>query len=1057
MTQSPHNFFQDNSDNNLPMPSHIVTSSNLDSLESEVLSVEDTVQENFQSTSTKITQHLDESETANLWLSGLTLKKEVVILAIAFTTLQILFIGTISWIISPYSDLEISPITYFRNLLIGTGISAVLTGVLVTRFRKQTMQPILRTANLLEQLAQGKLNIYAPQEWKGELALLGNIINKLAARLRYFYQQQQRVNQQRRLISNISALVHQSLNPQFLFDSIVEGAREILKTDRVIIYRFNIDWTGTVVAESVGEEFPQALGDVIGDPCFRERHAAQYQNGRIRGVNDIYKEPGMTDCYIRLLEKYKTRANLVVPIRQDEKLMGLLITHQCSGPRVWQRAEINFLSQLAAEVESNLDYINFVTQKQNAAQHAWFFGDIAFRARQSLSIEEIFKTTVQGTRKILQTDRVLIYHFNPDWSGTMVAESAAPEFPKVLDEKIDDPCFRDRYIELYRNGRIRGINNIYTEPGLTDCHIRTLEKYEVKANLVAPLRQDNQLIGLIIAHHCSKPRAWQKSDIDFLSQLSTQIEYALDHLSFVDKLRSTAGRARLFGDIAFRARQSLSSQDIFNITVEGARKTLKTDRVLIYRFNPDWSGVMVAESVASGFPKVLDEKIDDPCFRGRYVELYKNGRVRPINDIYAEPGLTDCHIRTLEQYDVKANLVAPIRRDNQLVGLLIAHHCSEPRTWQKTEIDFFSELATQAEYALDHVSFIDKLDQARQTAELASQEQRHQKEAIQSQLKQLLEDIQGAFQGDLTVRAQVREGEFGTVSEFLNATIENLQRLVVQVQSAASAVTQTAHGSEENINTLSTESLRQAEAITFALGQIQGMTDSIQSVASNSQQAKLKVQQANQTLQEGDEAMNHTVEGILAIQETVEETAQKLKRLGESSQKISRVVNLIRDLASQTHILALNASIEANGGLQEGQGFAVVAEEVRSLSEQSTTATKEIEEILEEIQTETNQVIIAMEAGREQVITGTELVETTRQKLNSIATVSGQIRKLVEEMAQAATAQAKTSASVSITMQEVETIAQQTSEQSVAGAESFTKLLGVAEELQKSVAKFKVQ
>ncbi|MDJ0574774.1 MAG: methyl-accepting chemotaxis protein, partial [Xenococcaceae cyanobacterium MO_234.B1] len=164
----------------------------------------------------------------------------------------------------------------------------------------------------------------------------------------------------------------------------------------------------------------------------------------------------------------------------------------------------------------------------------------------------------------------------------------------------------------------------------------------------------------------------------------------------------------------------------------------------------------------------------------------------------------------------------------------------------------------------------------------------------------------------------------------------------------------------------------------------------------------------------------------------------------------------IRDLASQTHVLALNASIEANGVSGEGQGFAVVAEEVRSLSEQSTAATKEIEQILEEIQTETNQVATAMEAGREQVISGTELVETTRQKLTSISKVSGQIRQLVEEMAQAATAQARTSASVFQTMQEVETIAQHTSAKSVASAESFNKLLTVAQELKESVTQFKV-
>lgn len=465
---------------------------------------------------------------------------------------------------------------------------------------------------------------------------------------------------------------------------------------------------------------------------------------------------------------------------------------------------------------------------------------------------------------------------------------------------------------------------------------------------------------------------------------------------------------------------------------------------------------MVAEAVLSGFPKVLDAKIDDPCFRGRYVELYRNGRVRAINNIYEEPGLSDCHIRTLEQYDVKANLVAPIRQSGELAGLLIAHHCSEPRAWHRSDVDFFSELATQLEYALDHIHFIETLDQARQQAELASQEQRQQKEAIQGQLENLLSDVQHVLQGDLTVRGRRLEGEIGTVAEFFNATIGNLQRIVLQVQSAALAVGQTARSSEGEVNTLSTEALRQAEAITSALGQIQAMAESLQGVAANAQAAKLKVQQANQTLQAGDEAMNRTVDGILAIQETVGETAQKVKRLGEASQKISRVVSLIRDLANQTHVLALNASIEANSS-SEGQGFAVVAEEVRSLAERSNAATREIEQIVEEIQSETSQVVTAMESGLDQVSSGTDLVETTRQKLNSIAIVSGEIRELVEQMAQAATTQTKASASVSRTMQEVEVISHTTSEQAVQVAASFQKLLGVAHELQESAAQFKVQ
>ncbi|GBF78830.1 GAF domain-containing protein [Aphanothece sacrum] len=899
-----------------------------------------------------------------------------------------------------------------------------------------------------------------PKQWqKEDIDVLSQLANELEYHVKFIHvlQEKERQTRQRQLFSTIAFRTRQTPQLNVLFNTTVEGARDIMKADRVVVYKFNPDWSGTMIAESVGSGFPSVLSETIIDPCFEKRNAAQYQEGRIRAINDIYTEPGMTDCHINLLEKYKVRANLVVPLRKNEKLYGLLIAHHCADSHHWEPWELDFLSQLATEAEYSLDYISFINQQQAGAQRAWFFGEIAFRARQSLNLQEIFQATVQGTRKILKTDRVLIYHFNADWSGTMIAESVADGFPKVLAQTIDDPCFRSQYVEAYKKGRVKAINDIYNEPGLSDCHIRTLEKYEVKANIVAPLRQNGELFGLLIAHHCSEAKFWEKTDIDFLSQVATQVEYAIDHLSFIEKIQETAGQARLFGDISFRARRSLSMQDILTSTVEGARKTLNTDRVLIYRFNADWSGTMIAESIGEGFAKVLSQTIDDPCFRGRYIDLYRNGRVRAINDIHNEPGLTDCHIRTLEQYGVKANLVAPLRKNNELFGLIIAHHCSKPRVWKKSDIDFFSELATQTEYALDHITYIEQLQQARQIAETASQEQRQQKEAIQHQLDTLLKDVNGAFKGDLTVRSTAFEGEIGRVAQFINKTLENLQRLVLQVQSASHAVTQTANHSAQDIKSLAAEAQEASAVITTALTQSQGMADSIQSVAANAQQAKLKVEQADQSVKEGDEAMNLTVESILAIQNTVEETSEKLKRLGEASQKISRVVSLIRDLASQTQVLALNASIEANELSQDGQGFAVVANEVRSLSERSTAAAEEIEEMVEEIQTETKQVITAMEAGREQVISGTELVEITRQKLTSIAQVSEQIRDLVEEIAQAATVQAETSASVSSTMQAVDTIAQKTSERSVKQAESFETLLRVAQALHKSVAQFKVR
>jgi methyl-accepting chemotaxis protein PixJ len=978
------------------------------------------------------------SSQSSDWWHDLGLRKQVVILAIASGSLPLLLWGAIGAQVAADST---------WTLLLGVAISAGTAGLFANWLIKRTLRPLSAIGALVNPLIQGKAA-------GDELGAIATSLYQLSSQLRDLSQVQARQTQQRQLFSSITHRTRQTRQQDVLFETAVQGARELLKTDRVIFYRFNPDWTGTIVTESVDPQFPKVLDETIGDPCFYQRHAAQYQSGRIRSINDIYKEPGLTDCHIRMLEQYRVRANMVVPIRRNEQLYGLMIAHHCTAPRLWLTADVDFMAQLALEVEYSLDYVEFAQAQTAENQRAWFFGEIAFRARQS-EMDEVYRVTVQGARQILQCDRVLVYRFDPDWSGTMIAESVDPQFPQVLDEKIDDPCFRGRYVELYRNGRVRAISNIRQEAGLTDCHIRTLEKYQVKANLVAPLRHNDQLVGLLIAHQCSAPRIWQQTEIDFWAQLATQLEYAIDHLYSIEKIRATADRARLYGDVAFRARQSLSEKEILRVTVQGALKTLKTDRVVVYRFTPDWTGRIVAEAVNPGWTSTMEMRITDPCFRGRYIDLYRNGRVRAINDIHNEPGLTDCHIRSLEQFEVQANLVAPIRRNQKLYGLLIAHHCAKPRVWQKTEIDFFAELAIQAEYALDHISFIEKLEQARQTAELASQEQRRQTDAINAQLESLRQDIQGSFDGDLTVRTTVTGGEIGVVAEFFNTAIANLQHIVLHVQTASEAVTQTAHRSAESVNRLSTEALRQSAEIAAAQDQVQAIAESIQGIAANAQQAKQKVQDADRVIQAGDEAMNRTVEGMSAIQDTVEEAALKVKRLGEASQKISRVVSLIRDLANQTNVLALNASLEANNQGSPDQGFTVVAEEVRSLAERSAIATREIEQIVGDIQTETEQVVTAMETGRGQVISGAELVETTRQTLTSIANVSAQIRHLVQDMAQAAAAQTQTSTSVAQTMQEVEAIAQKNSEQSIQVAESFTKLLGVAQDLQQSVAQFK--
>ncbi|NEQ28304.1 MAG: methyl-accepting chemotaxis protein, partial [Microcoleus sp. SIO2G3] len=310
--------------------------------------------------------------------------------------------------------------------------------------------------------------------------------------------------------------------------------------------------------------------------------------------------------------------------------------------------------------------------------------------------------------------------------------------------------------------------------------------------------------------------------------------------------------------------------------------------------------------------------------------------------------------------------------------------------------------------------------------------------------------------GDLTTRAKVTADEIGTIADSYNVTVDNLRKIVLQVQSAANQVVATTSENETSVQTLSTEALRQAEEVRAALRLVQDMADAVQEVAGNAEQARTAVEQAAQTVEEGDAVMNRTVEGIQGIRVTVADTAKKVKHLGESSQKISKVVELISAFAAQTNMLALNASIEASRAGEEGRGFAVVANEVRNLARQSAEATEEIRALVASIQIETNEVVGAMELGIEQVVSGTQLVDETRQSLNKITAVSSEIGELVEAIARSTIMQSQASKTVSQTMREITAIVNKTSAEAMQVSSTYEQLREVAQTLQADVGQFKV-
>ncbi len=164
-------------------------------------------------------------------------------------------------------------------------------------------------------------------------------------------------------------------------------------------------------------------------------------------------------------------------------------------------------------------------------------------------------------------------------------------------------------------------------------------------------------------------------------------------------LRQQIAREHLLAEITQSIHQTLDVNEVLQSAVEGLRQFLHTDRTIIFRFQPDWSGTVVAESVASGWNAILESEIADPCFEERYVEPYSQGRVSAIADFPASD-VEPCHKELMAQFQVRANLVVPILQREHLWGLLIAHHCSAPRQWRTEEINLLQQLAIQLAIAI---------------------------------------------------------------------------------------------------------------------------------------------------------------------------------------------------------------------------------------------------------------------------------------------------------------------------------------------------------------------
>ena len=311
-------------------------------------------------------------------------------------------------------------------------------------------------------------------------------------------------------------------------------------------------------------------------------------------------------------------------------------------------------------------------------------------------------------------------------------------------------------------------------------------------------------------------------------------------------------------------------------------------------------------------------------------------------------------------------------------------------------------------------------------------------------------------QRDLTARAPVTQDVIGTVSDSINALSDETSKVLRGVTDIAGQVQQVSGKVKLQAELVSRTAQDERQRVNLMIESLGEATQTMKNVAALADLSNRSAEQATQVTDTALETVTGTVKGMELIRETIAETEKRIKRLGERSQEISGIVNLINTISERTHVLALNASMQAAVAGEAGRGFAVVAEEVQRLAESSRTASQQIGALVGNIQLETNETISTVNRTIGQVVHGSEQAQKAGEQMRRTKEITGQLVAQVRRIAESSEQQKEMSANLLQSVRDIGQSTERTAQQIVTQNQETETLLDSARRLVESVGVFKL-